>query len=118
MGAPRSVMTETLGAHPAYDPRRRRWAFCPLCGSERVDLLASAVRDPEEALCEEHCASAWRALAAVRTWESSSTALATRKRTESEAHLPHAPTLSELLRQRWQAGDWTVAPDDVLGRLQ
>jgi hypothetical protein len=53
----------------------------------------------------------------VRGWESANKALATRKRAESEAHEPHAPTLSELLRERWQAGDWTVAPDDVLGRL-
>jgi hypothetical protein len=53
----------------------------------------------------------------VRTWESNSKALATRKRTESEAHEAHAPTLSEVLRRRWQAGDWTVAPADVLARL-
>lgn len=101
----------------AYDPRRRRWAFCPLCGHEQVDLLASAVREPEEALCRDRCADAWRALAAVRAWESGNHALAIRRRTESEAQQPHAPTLSELLRQRWQEGDWTVEPDDVLGRL-
>ena len=117
MGRGDLEMIETTGPRPPFDPRRRRWAFCPLCGQEQVDLLASAVRHTEDALCPDRCAAAWQALAAVRGWESGNKALATRKRAESEAHEPHAPTLSELLRQRWQAGDWTVAPDDVLGRL-
>ena len=110
-------MVESPGTPAPFDPRRRRWAFCPLCGQEQVDLLASAVSNPEGALCPDRCAAAWQALAAVRGWEATSKALALRRRTESEAHQPHAPTLSELLRARWQAGDWTIAPADVLSRL-
>ncbi len=40
-----------------------------------------------------------------------------RRRAESEAHEPHAPPLSELLRRRWKEGDWTVLPDEVLAKL-
>ena len=101
-----------------FDPRRRRWAFCPLCGKEQIDVLANAIRNPEGALCAHRCAAAWQALAAVRGWESTSEALAMRRRLESEAHQPHASTLSELLHERWRTGDWTVEPDDVLSRLQ
>jgi hypothetical protein len=95
----------------------------PSLRAGQIDLLANAVRRPEGALCpgdrivRDRCAAAWQALAAVRGWESASEALALRRRLESEADQPHAPTLSELLRKRWQAGDWTVEPDHVLSRL-
>jgi len=110
-------MTGRPAPSTSHDARRRRWAFCPLCGHEQVDLLASSVREPEEALCPDRCATAWQALAAVRSWESGSHELAMRRRAESEAHEPHAPPLSELLRRRWKEGDWTVLPDEVLAKL-
>jgi hypothetical protein len=43
--------------------------------------------------------------------------LADRRRVESEGHLEHAPTLSQLLLVRWRAGDWAVLPEDVSARL-
>ena len=106
-----------MGEAVSFDSRRRRWAFCPLCGKEQVDVLASAVTSPESALCPHRCTAAWEALAAVRGWESANKALAMRRRLESEARQPHAFTLSELLHERWRTGDWTVEPDDVLRRL-
>jgi hypothetical protein len=99
----------------AYPARRR--AFCPLCGREQTDKLASEVATPDAALCAGRCAVAWRALVALRLCESASEEVATRRRTEWDARQPHASTLSELLLRRWREGDWTVAPEDVLGKL-
>jgi hypothetical protein len=98
----------------AYPARRR--AFCPLCGRQ-TDKLASEVATPDAALCAGRCGVAWRALVALRLCESASEEVATRRRTEWDARQPHASTLSELLLQRWRDGDWTVAPEDVLGKL-
>jgi len=92
----------------------RRYAYCPLCGLSRAEMLASAVRSVEDALCPGRCGTAWRALVALRLRESSSTRVATRKRLESDSQQPRLPALSELLLLRWRAGDWTVAPEQVL----
>jgi len=92
----------------------RRYAYCPLCGQSRAVMLASDVRRVEDALCPGRCDTAWRALVALRLRESSSTRVATRKRLEYESQQPHPPALSELLLMRWRAGDWTVAPEQVL----
>jgi hypothetical protein len=97
-------------------PARRR-AFCPLCGREQTDKLASEVATPDAALCAGRCAVAWRALVALRLCESASEDVAARRRSEWEARQPHASTLSELLLRRWRDGDWTVAPEDLLGQL-
>jgi len=99
----------------AYPARRR--AFCPLCGQEQTDKLASEVATPDAALCAGRCAVAWRALVALRLCESASEEVAARRRSEWEARQPHASALSELLLRRWRGGDWTVAPEDLLGQL-
>lgn len=108
----------TKGATPP-PPRQtaRRLAFCPLCGGEQADKPASGVGKPEDALCAGRCTSGWAVLVALRSSESTSSLVADRRRTESEAHEPHAPVLSELLLTRWRAGDWTIDPDDVLAQL-
>jgi hypothetical protein len=98
----------------AYPARRR--AFCPLCG-EQTDKLASEVASPDAAVCAGRCAVAWRALVALRLCESASEEVAARRRSEWEAREPHASALSELLLRRWRDGDWTVAPEDLLGQL-
>jgi hypothetical protein len=77
-------------------------------------MLASTIRRVEDALCEGRCDTAWRALAALRLRESSSTRVVTRRRLEYESRQPHPPALSELLLVRWRAGDWTVTPEEVL----
>ena len=69
------------------------------------------------ALCPGRCDVAWHALAALRSWESGSEQLATRRKNEYETQRPHTATLSELLLGRWRAGDWTVKPEDLLGQL-
>jgi hypothetical protein len=107
----RPVSRSTSAAYPA-----RRRAFCPLCG-EQTDKLASEVASPDAALCAGRCAVAWRALVALRLCESASEEVAARRRSEWDARQPHASTLSELLLRRWRDGDWTVAPEDVLGKL-
>lgn len=96
---------------------QRRYAHCPLCGGEQVDRLASEMRIPEDGLCATPCADAWRALTTLRVREAGSRTLAARRRFESEAGQEHAPALSELLLERWRAGDWTVAPEELLRRL-
>ena len=98
-------------------PSSKRHAHCPFCGEEQVDRLLSETGNAEDALCSDRCAAAWRVLALVRGCESVSKALATRKRLEWGAGRQHAPTLSELLLERWRAGDWTVAPEELLGQL-
>jgi hypothetical protein len=96
-------------------PRRR--AFCPLCGEEQLDKAASEVASAEAALCAGRCVVAWKVLVALRLSESASARVSTRRRLESETLQPHASSLSELLLGRWRAGDWAVAPEDVLERL-
>lgn len=95
----------------------RRHAFCPLCGQEQIDKLALKVRSPEAALCIGRCALAWQVLRALRACESENELVAARRRTEWETRESHAPTLSELLLGRWRAGDWTIAPEDLIGQL-
>ncbi len=97
-------------------PRRR--AFCPLCGEEQADKLASEVTSAEAALCEGRCTIGWQVLTALRLSESANERVVARRREEWEAREPHAETLSELLLGRWRAGDWAVAPEDLLGQLQ
>jgi hypothetical protein len=57
---------------------------------------------------------AWQALAALRMRESTSEPVRVRRRIEYEAGKPHPALLSELLLRRWRAGDWTVAPEQLL----
>jgi len=95
----------------------RRRPFCPLCGCEQADKLVSDVRSPEGALCDDRCAVAWRVLVALRASESTSERIAVRRRSEYETAQPHTSTLSELLLGRWRAGDWAVAPEDLLKQL-
>jgi hypothetical protein len=99
--------------------RRRSYAnaYCPLCGAEQLNRPLAEVANPESGLCPGRCATAWQALAALRTREAGNEALATRKQLQWEAHRTQATPLSELLHQRWRAGDWTVAPEDLLGQL-
>ena len=95
-----------------------RHAHCPLCGEERADQLLRDVTSAEDALCPHPCAAAWRTLAALRRRESVNEVLASRRRLEYEAGQPFAPLFSELLLDRWRAGDWTVMPQDLLARLE
>ena len=95
-----------------------RHAHCPLCGEERADQLLRDVTSAEDALCPHPCAAAWRTLAALRSRESVNEMLASRRRLEYEAGQPLAPVFSELLLDRWRAGDWTVMPQDLLARLE
>ena len=95
-----------------------RHAHCPLCGEERADQLLREVTNAENALCPHPCADAWRTLAALRRRESVNEALASRRRLEYEAGQPFAPVFSDLLLDRWRAGDWTVMPQDLLARLE
>lgn len=94
-----------------------RLAFCPVCGAEQPGKLASEIGNPEAALCAGRCTGAWHVLIALRQCESRSKQLADRRRTESDARVEHAPTLSQLLLGRWRAGDWAVMPEDVSARL-
>jgi hypothetical protein len=90
-----------------------RHAYCPLCGAERADRFLREVTRAEDALCPDPCAAAWRTLVALRGRESVNEVLAARRRLEFEAGRPLAPALSELLLERWRAGDWTVMPEDL-----
>ena len=105
---------------PSATPVRSlaRHAYCPLCGYARSDIPVSGLRDAEQALCPGRCAVAWRALEALRLRESSSERLAERRRDEYERGQPHPSALSEILLLRWRAGDWTIAPEDLLGQFQ
>jgi hypothetical protein len=105
---------------PAPAPRVRaaaRHAYCPLCGREQVEQPVSDLRKLEDALCPGRCGVAWRALVALRVRESASGRVAARRRTEYENQQPHVPSLSELLLMRWRAGDWAVAPEDLLAQI-
>lgn len=97
---------------------QRRYAFCPLCGKERREILASVVRGPEDALCPGRCGAAWRILVALRLRESSSERVAARRQSEYQDQQPHLPALSELLLLRWREGDWAVSPEDLLAQIQ
>jgi hypothetical protein len=110
-------MERAISASPLVRRVSARRAFCPVCGQEQGDKLASAVHGPEEALCFGRCTAAWHVLAALRQYESTSPLLAERRRVESETRQAHAPTLSQLLLGRWRAGDWAVLPEDVIERL-
>ena len=90
-----------------------RHAYCPLCGEERADRLLREVTRAEDALCADPCAAAWQTLVALRGLESVNEVLAARRRLEYEAGQPLAPVLSEVLLDRWRAGDWTVTPQDL-----
>jgi hypothetical protein len=96
----------------------RRHAYCPLCGHARAEILVNDTRKPEDALCPGRCTAAWHALAGLRLRESVSERVAARRQVEYENREPHASPLSELLLQRWRAGDWTVSPEEVLLRVQ
>ena len=94
-----------------------RNAYCPVCGDESVGRTALRPESAEAALCSDRCAAAFEALALLRTRESESDVLTGRLRQEWETREPHTPVLSELLLQRWRAGDWAVEPVNVLSRL-
>jgi hypothetical protein len=92
-------------------------AYCPLCGAEQLDRPLTEVASAEAGLCRGRCTAAWQALALLRTRESGNEALATRRQLRFEALETKATSLSELLLERWRAGDWTVVPEDLLGQL-
>ena len=94
-----------------------RLAFCPVCGGEQTGKPASQVASPEAALCTGRCTAAWHVLIALRQCESTSAVLAHRRRNETETRQDHAPTLSQLLLERWRAGDWAVQPEDLIEQL-
>src|SRR5690348_12927093 len=96
----------------------RRMVFCPVCGDESPGRIAGAPASAEvAALCSDRCAAAFEALALLRRRESESEALEDRRRREWALHQPPTRVLSELLLQRWRAGDWTVEPGRILSRL-
>ena len=92
-------------------------AFCPVCGDESVGRIEGAPESAEAAVCSDRCAAAFEALALLRTRESESEALEGRRREEWTTRQPHTPVLSEVLLQRWRAGDWAVEPARVLSCL-
>jgi hypothetical protein len=81
-------------------------------------MRASEVRQVEDAVCPGRCDTAWRAIVALRLRESSSARIAARRQIESANRQPHLPALSEVLLLRWRAGDWAVAPEDVLEQIR
>ena len=95
----------------------RRRAFCPLCGREQMDKPVSEIGSPEAALCVGRCAVGWQVLTALRASESTSDQVAARRRAEWETRGSNEPTLSEVLLARWRAGDWAIAPEDLIQRL-
>ncbi len=85
-----------------------------------MPIVRSAARNERTGSCVASRARrmrSWRALAALRGRESVNEVLARRRRLEFEAGQPLAPVLSELLLERWRAGDWTVMPQDLLAGL-
>jgi hypothetical protein len=106
-----------VGPLPVWRRRRYANAYCPLCGAEQLDRRLAKLANREAALCLGRCATAWQALGVLRTWESGNEALATRRQLQWEADRTQAASLSELLLERWRAGDWTVVPEDLLRQL-
>ena len=95
-----------------------RNAYCPICGDESASRIAGGgPESAEAAVCSDRCAAAFEALALLRRLESESEVLEGRRRHEWAAREPHTRVLSELLLQRWRAGDWAVDPGNVLSRL-
>ena len=95
-----------------------RILYCPVCGGESPGRIAGAPASAEEAaLCSDRCAAAFEALALLRKRESQSEVLEDRRRQEWALHEPPTRVLSELLLQRWRAGDWAVEPGKVLSQL-
>jgi hypothetical protein len=94
-----------------------RHSYCPVCGDECRGRSEGVPEKPEAAVCSDRCAAAFAALALLRTRESESEALGDRRREEWSTQQPQTPVLSELLLQRWRAGDWAVEPGRVLSRL-
>lgn len=114
------IKSATRVAFPLPLPQRRRSyanAYCPLCGAEQRTRPLAKVASPEDGLCPGRCTAAWQALGMLRARESASEAFATRKQLQWDAHRTMATPLSELLRERWRAGDWTVTPEGLLGQL-
>ena len=81
-------------------------------------MLASELRAIGDALCPGRCTTGWEALAMLRRHESESEQLAARRREEYAAHLPRGSALSDLLLLRWRAGDWAVAPEQLLEQIR
>jgi hypothetical protein len=95
-----------------------RTAYCPICGDASAGRIAGDGRESAEAaVCSDRCGAAFEALALLRRRESESEVLEGRRRQEWAAREPHTPVLSELLLERWRAGDWAVEPGKVLSRL-
>jgi len=94
-----------------------RSVYCPLCGRESAGHIEGKRESVEAAVCSDRCGTALAALALLRTRESQNEVLEDRRREEWTAQQPHTPVLSELLLQRWRAGDWAVEPGTVLSRL-
>lgn len=92
-------------------------AYCPLCGKPNVGQPVRQMLGVEDALCSERCLAAWQVIAILRGLESKNTAVSTRRRLERDEGRLHAALLSELLVERWRAGDWGLEPRDVLVRL-
>jgi hypothetical protein len=93
-----------------------RKAYCPVCGNESLGREASLLGTTEAALCSDRCAAAFETLALLRRRESNSEAVAGRRQQEWKARQPYSPVLSELLLQRWRAGDWALEPEKVRDR--
>src|SRR4051794_13791962 len=101
-----------MASTPKPNPKRK--AFCPVCGNESLGRSAGGPESPETAVCSDRCGAAFEALALLRSRESESEVLEGRRRQEWATHQPQTRLLSELLLQRWRAGDWAVEPDKVL----
>jgi len=83
-----------------------------------MEMLASEVRAVGDALCPGRCATGWEALTMLRLRESESEQVAVRRREEYEGLRPRVSALSELLLLRWRAGDWAVAPEQLLEQIR
>ena len=94
-----------------------RNVYCPVCGRESAGQVEVKRESVEAAVCSDRCGTAFAALALLRTRESENEVLEDRRREEWTARQPHTPVLSELLLQRWRAGDWAVEPAKVLSCL-
>ena len=112
-----STAGESIPGQSRPRPKFGRRSYCPICGEEQLERPVSEPADVEDPFCSRLCADAWLALVAVRLREEGSTELAARRRREFQDGDAHAPVLSELLLERWRAGDWTVPPESLLARL-